>query len=300
MTRKVLSDPRRHAYRADLAAEKLRSVVDAPRYAKGAPRQVAVPSLKLCQEPRFDARLETEALLGETVTLYDESEGWAWVQLDRDGYVGYVPSEGLSPELTPATHRVAALRTYVYLEPDAKAPTVALLSLNARLAATRAEGKFLAFQGGGYVFAGHLAPLGEAETDFVSVAERFIGTPYLWGGRTSIGLDCSGLVQLALEAAGQHAPRDADMQAGEIGRKLDRREGGKLHRGDLVFWEGHVGIMASSRDLLHANAYHMAVAREPFADGKRRIEAAGYEVICVRRPVRLGDSARTRRIAKGR
>ena len=279
----ALPDPRRHAYRGDLAAEPLRGLVEARRFVKGDPRQVSAPSLPLRREPRFDARLDTEVLLGETATVYDESEGWAWVQLSRDGYVGYVPSEGLTRRLVTPTHRIAALRSYVYPEPDGKTPPLALLSLNARIACERAEGKFLALAGGGYVYAAHAAPIGSTEPDFVAVAEAFLGTPYLWGGRTSIGLDCSGLVQLALEAAGQSAPRDADMQAAELGRAIELRGGAKLRRGDLVFWEGHVGIMTSAKDFLHANAFHMAVEAEPFARAKKRIKAAGYEVSCVRR-----------------
>ena len=283
MSDTALPDPRRHAYRGDLAAESLRGLVEARRFVKGEPRQVSAPSLPLRREPRFDARLDTEVLLGETATVYDESEGWAWVQLSRDFYVGYVPSEGLTRRLVTPTHRIAALRSYVYPEPDGKTPPLALLSLNARIACERAEGKFLALAGGGYVFAAHAAPIGATEPDFVAVAEAFLGTPYLWGGRTSIGLDCSGLVQLALEAAGHAAPRDADMQAAELGRVIELRGGAKLRRGDLVFWEGHVGIMTSAKDFLHANAFHMAVEAEPFARAKKRIKAAGYEVSCVRR-----------------
>jgi cell wall-associated NlpC family hydrolase len=279
----VLPDLRRHAYREDLAAESLRGLVKAGRYVTGKPRQVSASSLPLRREPRFNATLDTEALLGEAVTLYDESEGWAWVQLDRDNYVGYMPSEGLVPDIVPPTHRVSALRTYVYPEPDAKTPPLSLLSLNALVTALATDGKFLALAGGGHVFAGHAVPVGEVAPDFVAVAESFLGTPYLWGGRTSVGLDCSGLVQLALEAAGHAAPRDADMQATELGRAIDLRKGAKLRRGDLVFWEGHVGIMTSAKDFLHANAFHMAVEVEPFAAAKRRIKAAGYEVSCVRR-----------------
>jgi cell wall-associated NlpC family hydrolase len=279
----ALPDPRRHAYRGDLAAESLRGLVEARRFVKGERRQVSAPSLPLRREPRFDARLDTEVLLGETATVYDESEGWAWVQLTGDGYVGYVPSEGLTRRLVTPTHRIAALRSYVYPEPDGKTPPLALLSLNARIACERVEGKFLALAGGGYVFAAHAAPIGATEPDFVAVAEAFLGTPYLWGGRTSIGVDCSGLVQLALEAAGHAAPRDADMQAAELGRVIELRGGAKLRRGDLVFWEGHVGIMTTAKDFLHANAFHMAVEAEPFARAKKRIKAAGYEVSCVRR-----------------
>lgn len=300
MTGRVVPDPRRHAYRADLAAEGLRGLVETPRYAKGELRQVSAPFLPLRREPRFDATLDTEALLGETVTLYDESEGWAWVQLSRDGYVGYMPSEGLTRNIVPPTHRIAVLRSYVYPEPDGKIPPSALLSLNARVTALRTEGKFLPLAGGGFLFAGHAAPIGKTERDFVAVAETFLGTPYLWGGRTSIGLDCSGLVQLALEAAGQPAPRDADMQAEELGRPIDWRPSTKLRRGDLVFFEGHVGIMVSGKDFLHANAFHMAVEVEPFAAARRRIKQAGYEVKCVRRLPRSRQPAGLRRSARGR
>lgn len=282
MTGGALPDKRRNVYRKDLAAEELRGLVEAERYVKGALRQVCLPVLPLRREPRFDATLDTEALLGETVTVYDESEGWAWVQSSRDFYVGYMPSEGLSRKIVTPTHRIAALRTYVYPEPDGKIPPLSLLSLNALVAATGNDGRFLAVAGGGYVFAAHAVPIGETAPDFVAIAESFLGTPYLWGGRTSIGLDCSGLVQLSLDAAGYAAPRDADMQAAELGRAVDLRKT-ELRRGDLVFWERHVGIMTSGKDFLHANAFHMAVEAEPFARAKRRIKDVGYEVTCVRR-----------------
>ncbi|MGV1014015.1 MAG: C40 family peptidase [Methyloceanibacter sp.] len=280
MSKPVLLDPRRHAYRTDLASETLRGQVASERYVRGEPRQVAVPVLPLRREARFDSTLDTEALLGETVTVYDESEGWAWVQLVSDSYVGYMPSEGLTRRIVTPTHRIAALRTYVFPEPDSKSPPLALLSLNARPAASGTDGKFLALANGGFVYAAHAVPVDETAADFVAVAEAFLGTPYLWGGRTSVGLDCSGLVQLAAEAAGFAVPRDADMQAEEIGQPI---KDAKLRRGDLVFWEGHVGIMTSGKDFLHANAHHMAVALEPLARAKARIKKAGYEVTGMRR-----------------
>jgi cell wall-associated NlpC family hydrolase len=276
-------DPRRNAYRRDLAAESLRGLVEAERYVEGEPRQVGIPVLPLRREPRFDATLDTELLLGETVSVYDESEGWAWVQSARDGYVGYMPSEGLTRNIVTSTHRIAVLRTYVYPEPDGKTPPLCLLSLNALVTVAEPGGKFLALAGGGYVFAGHAVPVGDTARDYVAVAESFLGTPYLWGGRTSVGLDCSGLVQLSLEAAGLTSPRDADMQADELGRVIDLKRDNKLRRGDLVFWDGHVGIMTSEKDFLHANAFHMAVEAEPFARARKRIKDVGYEVTCVRR-----------------
>ncbi len=253
----------------------------APRYSEGEQRQVAQAVLPLRKEPRFDALLESEALLGELVTVYEESEGWAWVQLARDDHVGYMPSDGLSRIILEPTHKIAALRTYVFPAPDLKSPPVALLSLNAAIASERGEGKFLVVDGG-YVYAAHTRTLGEYAADPVEVARGFLGAPYLWGGRTSVGLDCSGLVQLACEAAGLASPRDADMQSAELGRPLDlSRE--KLSRGDLVFWDGHVGMMTSPDLLLHANAYHMAVVEEPFAEARDRIAASGLEIIGARR-----------------
>jgi cell wall-associated NlpC family hydrolase len=283
VTETVPPDPRRHAYRADLAADSLRGQVEAPRFVKGEPRQVTAPSLPLRRAPRFDAPLDNEVLLGETVTVYEESEGWAWVQLSRDRYVGYIPNEGLTPRLAEPTHRISALRTYVYPEPDGRTPPLALLSLNAQIAVAREEGRFLELVTGGYVAGPHATPIGTNEADYVTVAETFLGTPYLWGGRTSIGLDCSGLVQLALEAAGHSVPRDADMQAQELGQTIEWQPGADLARGDLVFWEGHVGIMTGATDFLHANAFHMAVAAEPLTQAQARIKAAGYDVTCVRR-----------------
>ena len=290
----VLPDPRRHAYRASLAAESLRGRVEAPRYVEGVRRQVEASSLPLRREPRFDAILDSEALFGETLTLFDESEGWAWVQLERDGYVGYMPNEGLTSAVTTPTHRVAALRTYVYASPDIKTTPLALLSLNALLSGAGEEGRFLALQSGGFVIAEHVRKLDEPSRDFVDVALGFRGTPYLWGGRTSLGVDCSGLVQLASEAAGLSCPRDADMQANEVGRQLDWQGSDALARGDLVFWDGHVGIMTSAHDLVHASAYQMMVVEEPLAEARARIASSkGGEITGVRRPAGLSAAGLT-------
>jgi cell wall-associated NlpC family hydrolase len=288
----IKPDPRRQVYRADLAAEHLRGLVEAERYVAGAPRQVAAASLPLRREPRFDATLDTEALHGETVTVYDEREGWAWVQLDHDSYVGYLPSEGLVSVAAAPTHRVAALRTYIFPEPDSKVPPLAMLSLNARLAVAEDAGRYLRLENGGFVYARHAVPMGETAADFVTVAEAFLGTPYLWGGRTSVGLDCSGLVQLAAAAAGHALPRDADMQAAEAGHPIDWHEGAPLVRGDLVFWEGHVGIMTNAEAFIHANAHHMAVEIETFSEAKQRIKRAGFEVTGVRRLPRIRQPQR--------
>lgn len=254
-------DPRLHAYRDDLAAARLRGRVSSPRFVEGERRQVVAASAPLRRAPRFDAPLDTEALFGETVMVYEEREGWAWSQLERDAYVGYLPADALSSAISPVTHRVSALRTYVYPAPDIKTPPLMLLSLNAALAAEETGGDFLRLADGGFVHGAHARPQDVREPDFVAVAARFLGTPYLWGGRTSIGVDCSGLVQLALEATGRALPRDTDMQQDAIGTTTTEET--RLTRGDLVFWPGHVGIMADAKTLIHANAHHMKTTLEP-------------------------------------
>ena len=281
---KQLPDRRINAYRDDLAAERLRGQVDVANYRQGEIRQLMAAAAPLRRAPRFDARLETEVLHGESVTVYDENEGWAWAQAGQDSYVGYMPGNALGPEITPPTHRVSALCTHLYPAPDIKAPPLDLLSMNARLAVAEEMGHFARLADGRFAIASHLSALGDHAQDFVAVAERFVGAPYLWGGRTSIGLDCSALVQLSLQAAGVACPRDADMQEAALGEPLpDWKSLSVLKRGDLLFWRGHMGVMSDHEHLLHANTFHMAVAVEPVAEAVKRIEASEGPVTSVRR-----------------
>ncbi|WP_331308509.1 C40 family peptidase [Methylobacterium oryzae] len=251
------------------------------RVSRAAPR-VTAPSAPLRRAPAADAGLDTEALLGDAVDLYDAADGYAFVQLARDGYVGYLPADSLGPADPEPTHRVAALRTFLYPEPDLKRPVLGHLSLGARLAVTGEAGAYLETPGG-YVFARHCAPVDAREPDYAATAARLAGTPYLWGGRTSLGLDCSGLVQLCLDAAGLPCPRDADMQERALGRALTfdpaRPEVAGLRRGDFVFWRGHVGLMADPETLIHANGHHMAVAAEPLAGAVARIAAHSFGAV---------------------
>jgi cell wall-associated NlpC family hydrolase len=277
-------DPRFNAYREDLASAALRGRVAVDQFAEGEVGQVSAPSAPLRRAPRFDAPLDTEALRGEIVTIYEEKEGWAWVQLDRDRYVGYLPADALSKEQRQVTHRVTALRTFVFPSPDIKAPPLDLVSLNAGIAATGEQDKFLELQDGGFLFADHAAPADQHAPDFIEVAQRFVGTPYLWGGRTSIGVDCSGLVQLSLEAAGIAAPRDTDVQEAALGEPLSEPTNWAAAKpGDLIFWKGHVGIVNHGGELLHANAHHMATAAEPLDQGIKRIAEAGNAITSIRR-----------------
>lgn len=277
-------DPRVTPVRADLAAKYLEGKVVAPRYAEGRVYEVIAPQAPLRQAPRPDAPLDTEALKGEHVTVYDENEeGWAWGQLTADHYVGWLPREALAPPGPPPTHRVTALRTFAFPGPSIKLPPVEAFPFGAMLAVARLEDRMAVTAAGLYVPAVHLDPVGEHESDFVAVAERFLGAPYLWGGKTALGLDCSGLVQVALAACGVACPRDTDMQERAVGSAVGGSGFSDFRRGDLVFWKGHVAFVRDAGALLHANAFHMAVASEPVGEAVARIRAAGSEVTSVRR-----------------
>lgn len=298
-------DARRHAWRADLADEALRGVVEAPRYVTGEARDVVRASVAVRKRPEVKLGLETEFLFGETVRVFDEAAGWAWVQSAADGYVGYVPADALGGSAGKPTHTVRAPATFLYSEPSIKSPPVLSLPLNARLRVIAIQDRFAALAGGGFVMAHHLAPVDRPALDFVSLAERFEGTPYLWGGRTRTGLDCSGLVQIAMQAAGLVCPRDSDMQEAEIGAAVaipapleDPKDvmvdPDGLARGDLVFWPGHVGIMTDGVMLLHANGHHMSTVIEPVIDTAERIfRQIGHSVRSIRRPASLTSDTTT-------
>jgi cell wall-associated NlpC family hydrolase len=275
-------DRRVTAARGDIAAAHLAGRVTAERFVEGEVRVVVEPTAPLRRAPAPDAPLDTEALMGERVAVYETTEeGWCWVQLADDGYVGWMPSAALAAPAAAATHRVAALRTLAFPGPSIKVPPTRSLPFGARVAVARTQGMFAVTAAGDYVPAVHLAPLDVREAHLVAVAERFLGVPYLWGGKTACGIDCSGLVQVALGACGIACPRDSDMQEAALGAPVD--PAGGLRRGDLVFWKGHVAIVADAATLLHANAFHMAVAREPLADALARIGASESEPTACRR-----------------
>ena len=276
-----MSDRRTLLARPDLADRRLEGLVRAERFAETRAMACRAPAAPLRRAADDGAEQEDQLLSGELFDVLDEADGWAWGQARRDGYVGFVRLGALAPAAEAPTHRVRALRSYGFSAPDMKRPALGLYSMNALVRAGAAEGRFLDCGEAGWLFAGHLAPVGVFETDPAAVAEQFLGAPYQWGGRESLGLDCSGLVQQAFYACGRACPRDTDQQLARFSTevRLDR-----LLRGDLVFWPGHVGMMLDPERLIHANAHHMAVAIEPLDEAVARIRAAGVGEPAVRRP----------------
>ncbi len=276
-------DPRLHAHRPDLADIALSEMVEAARFAEPRLMQVVEPVITVHKAPRFDAMQLTQALFGETVKLFHEEEGWAWVQLVKDGYVGYVNGNALASPVAMPTHRVAVPSTFMYPDANLKTLPALPLTLNAQVAVTAENGSYSQLSNGRFVFAAHLKRLEDVESDFVAVAEKFLHVPYFWGGKSVLGLDCSGLVQLSLEACGRKALRDSDMQEETLGERLLINDLDGLRRGDLVFWNGHVGIMTDDKTLLHANGHHMMVVAEPLKDAVDRIAARYGNVTSIRR-----------------
>jgi cell wall-associated NlpC family hydrolase len=279
-----MHDPRLTPARGDLAAKYLEGKVQADRYVTGEEFEVVEAIAPVREQPSSNAMLMTEALRGERVTVYDRNgEGWAWGQLHDDGYVGWLPDAALAKPLAAPTHLVSALRTFAFPGPSIKLPPADTLVMGSKLAVVREDGNFAVTHDGRYLPRSHLAPLDHREPDFVAVADRFVGTPYLWGGKSSLGIDCSGLVQVALTAAGTGCPRDSDMQQQGLGRELSAAEAKKLQRGDLIFWKGHVAIVRDATTIVHANAHHMATVIEHTTEAIVRIKAAGSDVVAIKR-----------------
>ena len=224
--------------------------------------QVSRGVVDLRAAPSQDAGLQTQLMFGEHFTIYEDVDGWVWGQASLEGYVGYARRENFGAPGSP-THRVTSLSTPLLNAPDVKKGVRDMLPMNATISVGETGERFVQLADGGYVFAGHIAPRENCASDWVAVTERFVGVPYLWGGKTAAGIDCSGLVQTALQAGGIKSPRDTDMMEAQLGTSVPLDA--ELRRGDLIFWKGHVGLMLDSARVIHANGYFMQVSVEPLA-----------------------------------
>ncbi|MFQ5763805.1 MAG: NlpC/P60 family protein [Rhodospirillales bacterium] len=260
-------DPRIHPYRHDVAADFLKGKVVSEAFVPGREQWVAEPHAAVMTAADIGQLQASELLFGETFFVYDEKDGWSWGQCGHDGYVGYVLSESLTRIRTPLTHWVTAARSLVFPDPKGEYPATTSLSLMAKVTVLDEKDEFVHLASGGWLFKRHLAPLGETRPDFIANAETFTRVPYLWGGRGGLGIDCSGLIQVALTAAGIAVPRDSDMQAEEIGEDVPVPDDpAALERGDILFFPGHVGIYVGDGQFLHASSFEMMVATHPLTD----------------------------------
>lgn len=259
-------DRRIHAFRPDIADVALAGTLFAPHYAAPMPRAAAAAAF-MRSAPSASAEAVSQLLPGEGFAALEITAGWAWGYSLHDHYVGYIEVAHLCDPVAP-THRVSVREALIFSEASIKAPIAGTRPIGSRLCGA-VEGNFLKIDGG-FVHMRHVAPVDDLAADPVAVAELCLGMPYLWGGRGGDGIDCSGLVQIALAAAGHSAPRDTDMQRQEIGFALD--EHAPLRRGDIVSFPGHVGLMVDEERLIHANAHWMAVVIEPLADVVARLK----------------------------
>lgn len=268
--------------RNDLAASYLKGQVEAELFRDGSPMEVRECIVDLRREPRPDSSVDTQVLFGERVQVYDEEEGWVWVQLHNDEYVGWIAANTLWSKLSHPTHRVCAPRTFIYPGPSIKLPPLQALPLGAEIEIVEARGDFLMTTDTCFIYGAHLVPIEKKYPDFVETAEKFLNTSYLWGGKSWMGIDCSGLVQVSLLMSGYKAPRDSDMQEKQLGKPIENSSA--LQRGDFIFWKGHVGIMRDEATLLHANGTHMLVSSEPLSVVRdRNLQAGSGEITSYRR-----------------
>jgi cell wall-associated NlpC family hydrolase len=282
----TILDRRLNAYRDDLADARLKGAVSAVSFAEGRPAHVRAPVTDMRRAPRLDNGIDTQLIFGQDVLVFDESEGFAWVQSLTDGYVGHVGANDLADGHARPTHVVSAPRTFVYRGPDLKLPVSSQISMGSAVEVAGFEERrgtnYALLSNGQAMVAAHLKPKGEQVADYVAVAESLVNTPYLWGGASAFGIDCSGLVQLSMRMAGKSVLRDSDMQAASVGTPIDPKDG--LRRGDLVFWKGHVAIMTDAETIIHANGHTMTVALEPLDAAVSRIGYLYAQPTGYRRP----------------
>ena len=286
-------DKRLNAFRSDLANIKLKGKVEASVFVEGKPGAICVSVANLKGSPVLTSNTEHQLLLGEEVQIFEQANGFAWVQSNRDGYTGYVAASAVTTDVPTSTHTVCVPFTFHYPQAELRQPPLAVLSMGSRVSVSGEESvrgtKYLLLEGGGAIIEKHLRAIDEFDEDFISVCEQLLNTPYLWGGSSGLGIDCSGLVQLSMRQCGREILRDSDMQAATLGEEIDPGENySNLQRGDLIFWRGHAAIHKGTvhgvPHIIHASGHTMSVAAEPLVPALERIEYLYEKPIGFRRP----------------
>jgi len=277
----VTIDRREMPANARVAAAHLKGRVAAARFADPVRHRVVRPLTDLLRGP--GGARERQLVLGEAFEVLDEHEGHAFGWAARDGFVGYVASEALSAQAPDPTHIVAVPATHAYGAPDLKSPEHCGLSFGSRLRVVSASGAFFETAEGWFIPKPHLRPANAPFADPVTIAQLFFGVPYLWGGNSVWGIDCSGLVQAAWLACGRPCPGDSDQQERALGTALPH--GAPCLRGDLLFWKGHVALVVEPEVMIHANAHTMSVAYERIDEARARIEGQGDGAITAHKRV---------------
>ncbi|WP_208441337.1 C40 family peptidase [Bartonella raoultii] len=284
----ISKDPRLHAFREDLADKRLETEVTAQRFVQGEKRRVNVPVAGLFKENNKKSEMQTECLFGEELLIFEHGETMSWGQSLKDNYVGYIDTKALCTSTVKQTHTVSVPRTFRYFQADLHGPMECPLSMGSKVTVVDEvevhKTLYSILENGRAITSNHLSPIGHVYKDYVTVAEMFIRTPYLWGGASGFGLDCSGFIQLSMMMTGQMVLRDTDMQQKTIGTPLSEND--KLQRGDLIFWQGHAAIMVDHENIIHANGFSMDVIIEPLEKVITRI-AQTYQryPIAKRRPI---------------
>ena len=271
-------------YRDDIAASKLAGIVDALTFIEPEEMQINIPSAFLKSAPDSKSPSLNESLLGDLFEVYEIKNGFAWGQLARDNYVGYIETHALNDDIFTPSHKINVLRTYGFAEPSIKSKIISTLSLGAKIAANgQVQNGFYDCGEFGFVFAKHICEIGEFFDDPAAIASLYLNAPYTWGGNSSFGVDCSGLAQNAFAACGINLPRDARMQE-EIGQNIEiKPDLSGLKRNDLIFWKGHVGIMMDETNIIHANAFHLMTVIEPLAITNQRYLANDLSIRNIKR-----------------